>query len=142
MRALELPLFPGYMFCRFDGQNRLPILLVPGVLSIVEIASPAAVSDEEILSLQKVAASGLNYGPWPFDQAHHDIVVERGPLAGLKGKVLRIKSDLRLVLSVQLLQRSVCVEIDEDCVKSRRTRPIAQNDRSWLTLSKDSKEEK
>lgn len=117
-KALQLPLFPGYTFCRFNVQNRLPILVVPGVLSIVGIGKvPVSIDDAEILAIQAVIASGLQYGPWPYILPGHRVRVERGALAGLEGTVIRVQSDLRLVLSLPLLQRSVSVEMDAECVE-------------------------
>jgi transcription antitermination factor NusG len=117
MKEVEVPLFPGYTFCKFDVQERLPILLCPGVLSIVGIAkTPTAVPDREIFSIQQLLASGLPCGPWPFVQVGQSVSVERGPLAGLDGTIIEVKSSLRLILSLPLLQRSVAVEIDRDCV--------------------------
>lgn len=112
----ELPLFPGYLFCRFNILNRLPILVVPGVMSIAGINKiPAAISDEEILSIERVIASGLRCGPWPCVTGQR-VVVERGSLAGIEGTVIRVQSERRLIVSLPLLQRSVCVEIDRDYI--------------------------
>jgi transcription antitermination factor NusG len=117
IKTVELPLFPGYAFCKFDVQQRLPILITPGVLSIVGIGkTPAAISDTEIFSVQQLIASRLPCGPWPFVQVGERVSVERGPLAGLEGMVIEVKSNLRLILSLPLLQRSVAVEIDRDCI--------------------------
>jgi transcription antitermination factor NusG len=117
-KIVELPLFPGYTFCRFDTRNRLPILVVPGVLSIVGIGGvPTPITDGEILAIQRLAGSGLRYGPWPWIHAGQRVCVERGPLAGLEGVVVRVKSDLHLILELPLLQRSVFVDIDSACVE-------------------------
>jgi transcription antitermination factor NusG len=117
MKIVELPLFPGYAFCKFEVQKRLPILLTPGVVSIVGIGNtPAAISEKEISSVQRIVASRLVCGPWPFVQVGDRVLVERGPLAGLEGTVVEVKSSLRLILSLPLLQRSVAVEIDSDCI--------------------------
>jgi transcription antitermination factor NusG len=119
MKEVELPLFSGYIFCRFDIQNRLPILIVPGVLSIVGVGKiPIAVSNDEISSIRQVVQSGLEYEPWTFMKPGQIVSVERGPLAGLEGTVIEVKSNYRLILSVPLLQRSVAVEIDRDCVQA------------------------
>ncbi len=117
MKTLAIPLFPGYLFCKFDIQDRLPILIVPGVLSIVEIGNtPAMIPESQIASLQQVVASGMQCGPWPFVHVGQSVSVERGPLAGLKGTVIEVKSNLRLVLSLPLIQRAVAVEIERSCV--------------------------
>ena len=133
IKIVELPLFPGYAFCKFEVQKRLPILLTPGVLSIVGIGkTPAAISETEISSVQKIIASRLPCGPWPFVHAGERVSVERGPLAGLEGTILEVKSNLRLILSLPLLQRSVAVEIDSEFIgKANRFRscltPMASN---------------
>jgi transcription antitermination factor NusG len=118
MKEVELPLFPGYIFCRFDIHNRLPILIVPGVLSVVGIGKvPVSLSHEEISSIQQVVQSGLQYEPWAYMKPGQIVSVERGPLAGLEGTVIEVKSNYRLIVSVPLLQRAVAVEIDQDCVQ-------------------------
>ena len=118
VKELEFPLFSGYTFCKFDAQNRLPILVVPGVLSIVGFGRlPTPISDEEISAIQSIVGSGLQYGPWPFMKAGQPVSVERGPLAGLEGTVVEVKTNCRLVVSLPLLQRSVAVEIERDCIQ-------------------------
>jgi transcription antitermination factor NusG len=117
MKTVANPLFPGYLFCKFDIQDRFPILVVPGVLSIVGIGkAPATIPESQISSLQQAITSGLQCRPWPFLQVGQSVSVERGPLAGLKGIVIEDKSNLRLVLSLPLLQRAVAVEMDRSCV--------------------------
>jgi len=125
IKTIELPIFPGYIFCKFEVQNRLPILVTPGVLSIVGTGKiPVAISETEISSVQKIVASRQACAPWPFVHAGERVSVERGPLAGLEGIVIEVKSNLRLILSLPLLQRSVAVEIDRDCIgKPDRFRP-------------------
>src|ERR1017187_8791000 len=100
IKELDLPLFPGYLFCRFDADNRLPIL-----------TTPVAVSDEEIGAVQAIIRSGLPAQPWPCLTVGSRIFIERGPLAGVEGIALNVEKKYRLVVSVPLLQRSVAVEI-------------------------------
>jgi transcription antitermination factor NusG len=116
-KELELPLFPGYMFCRFHPLDRLPILVTPGVLQIVGAGkSPTPVDDAEIATIQTCIQSGLPRQPWPFPQIGQRVRVEYGPLRGLEGVLLSMKGGHRLVLSVTLLQRSVAVQLDESWV--------------------------
>lgn len=113
IKVLEVPLFPGYLFCRFDVHNRLPILKTPGVLQIVGAGKlPIPVDDAEIAAIQCLGRSGLTAHQWPFLQVGQVARIEHGPLYGLTGIIVDIKSELRLVLSVTLLQRSVAVEVD------------------------------
>jgi transcription termination/antitermination protein NusG len=112
-RITELPLFPGYVFCRFDAQRRLPVLTVPGVFSIVGFGAEATpVRNEEIAALQRVVGSGLPREPWPDLPAGKKVLVLAGPLQGLAGVVVNYKNSSRLLISVDLLQRSVSVEVD------------------------------
>src|SRR6266850_1011013 len=117
IKEVDLPLFPGYIFCKFDVSHRLPILLVPGVMSVVGMGrSPLAVAEDEITAVQNVVKSGLTYQPSGFITTGQMARVERGPLRGLVGIVVATKKNCRLVISVNLLQRSVWVEIDSDSV--------------------------
>lgn len=113
IKEVQAPLFPGYLFCRFDPSDRLPILKTPGVVQIVGNGrSPAPVCDAEIAALQKMVASGLPNQPWPFLHAGDKVQIEAGPLRGLEGVLVAFRGSRHLVLSVTLLQRSVAVEID------------------------------
>jgi transcription antitermination factor NusG len=113
MKEIEVPLFPGYFFCRMNPHNRLPVLMTPGVIQIVGVGkTPIPVGEEEIAAIQRVGKSGLPTMPWPYMQVGQVVRIEEGPLRGLTGIVIKIKSGVKLVLSVSLLQRSVAVEID------------------------------
>lgn len=118
-KELELPLFPGYLFCRLNSDARAPVLTTPGVLSFVGIRRiPLPVEDSEIEAVRTIIASGLAVEPWPFLQVGSRVRIEYGALKGLEGILLRLKSRCRLVVSVTLLQRSVSVEIDRYFVTS------------------------
>lgn len=113
IKEVQAPLFPGYLFCRFDPCDRLPILKTPGVVQIVGNGkSPIPVCEAEIAALQKMVASGLPNQPWPFLHTGDKVQIEAGPLRGLEGVLVALRGSRHLVLSVTLLQRSVAVEID------------------------------
>ena len=114
-KQVDLPLFPGYLFCRFDVTVRLPILITTGVVSIVGAGkTPVPVPDDEIIAVRRTLASGLPARPWPFLNVGCQVYVERGPLAGIEGIIVNTDKKYRLILSVPLLQRSVAVEIDRE----------------------------
>jgi transcription antitermination factor NusG len=114
---LEGPLFPGYLFCQFDVDKRLPILQTPGVSSIVGIAKyPAPIDPGEIEAIRTVVQSGVTYEPHPYLSAGDWVRVECGALTGLMGLVTEVKNEIRLIISVNLLMRSVSVEIDRSWV--------------------------
>lgn len=117
-KEIELPLFPGYVFCQLNPLNRLPVLSIPGVVHIVGVGQvPLPVDEAEIVAIQTAIRSGLPRQPWPFLQIGHKVRVEYGPLCGIEGILLRFGSHQRLVLSVVLLQRSVAVQVDESWVQ-------------------------
>ena len=122
MKNVDLPLFPGYLFCRFDANDRLPILTTPGMIQVVGFGrTPVAVEDSEIIAIQRAISSDLTREPWPYLQVGEKVRVECGALRGVEGILLSVKGGHRLVLSVKLLQRSVAVEMNSAWVA-----PISQ----------------
>jgi transcription antitermination factor NusG len=132
IKEVEVPLFPGYLFCRFDPHDRLPVLKTPGVMRIVGFKSgPVPVDESEVRALQTLAAAGVPHQPWPFLTAGDRVRIESGPLLGLEGILTEVKRSHRLVLSVTLLQRSVAVEIDSAFVQllgSAVARPLQKTE--------------
>jgi transcription antitermination factor NusG len=113
IKEVESPLFPGYLFCRFDAQNRLPILKTPGLVQIVGYNRlPVSVDDAEIAAIQTLVASGLPNQPCSFVEVGDRERNGSGPLRGLEGILVESRGRHKFVLSVTLLQRSVAVEID------------------------------
>ena len=113
MKELEQPLFPGYLFCRFDFQNRRPVVTTPGVLQIVGYGRTAIpVSDEEIQALKLAVSSEIPKQPWPYLEVGQRVRVNYGTLTGLEGILVNVKGNHRVVLSVTLLQRAVAMEVE------------------------------
>ena len=123
VKQVELPLFPGYLFCRFDVQSRLPILKTPGVVQIVGYnRQPVPVDESEIAAIQTLVSSGVPNQLCSFVEIGDRVQIESGPLRGLEGILIESRGRHKLVLSVTLLQRSVAVEID-----SMSVTPISSN---------------
>jgi transcription antitermination factor NusG len=113
VKEIELPLFAGYVFCRFALRDRLRVEDTPGVAHIVKFNGLAApLEDREISEIQAMVGSGAKLSPWPFLRAGDRVQVVRGPLRGLEGTLLRDGGDTRLVVSVEMLQRSIAAEVD------------------------------
>jgi len=122
VKEVEQPLFPGYLFCRFDFQNRRPLILTSGVLQIVGIGKTATpIADAEIAAVQLAQASGLPSQPWPYIEVGERVRVNYGTLHGLEGILINFKGNHRVVLSVTLLQRSLAMEVDLSWVTSLET---------------------
>jgi len=113
IKAVELPLFPGYVFCRFDVHDRLPVLITPGVLSVVGVGrTPAAVEDSEMLSIQAAMRTGIHMEPWPYVEIGERVRIDGDAMDGMEGILASFKGSHRVVISVTLLRRSVALEID------------------------------
>ena len=113
VKELEAPLFPGYVFTRFPFRDRVRVLNTPGVARIVGFAGrPAPLEDQEIENLRVAVSSSLPLGPWPFLKTGDRVIVRQGPLRGIEGRLVREKSGARLVINVELLQRSVAIEVE------------------------------
>ena len=113
----EIPLFPGYVFCRFDPLKQIPILSTRGVISIVSVArTPVPVDGIEIFSLQSAIKAQLSLEPRSFVETGQRVRITRGALSGIEGIVLEVRKSLRLVLSITLLQRSVQLEVDPSSI--------------------------
>jgi transcription antitermination factor NusG len=111
--TLQLPLFPGYVFVRMLLRNRLQVLQIPGVSRLVGFNGKLApLPQEEIDALQKGLGAGVRAEPHPYLTVGRRARIKRGPLAGLEGILLRWKGNWRVVLSLDLIQRSVVVDVD------------------------------
>jgi transcription antitermination factor NusG len=112
------PVFPGYVFCRFDLTERIRILSVPGVAQILGAGSnPIPIGEREIESVRAMVNSKIALVPWPYLQAGQYVRIDGGPLAGVEGRVVRADDGHpRVVVSVSLLQRAVAAEIDREWI--------------------------
>jgi transcription antitermination factor NusG len=118
VKSVELPLFPGYIFCRLNPDHRLPLLTIPGVLHLVGIGkTPAPIEDAEIAAIQSAVRSGLSAEPWSFLEVGQRVRLEDGPLVGLEGILIEANEEQRIVVSVTLLRRSVAVAIERHWVR-------------------------
>jgi transcription antitermination factor NusG len=123
-KEVQLPLFPGYVFCRFNVPTRGPILKTPSVIGIAGIAGkPVAIDDDEIADIRRIHSSGLGVLPHPFLQIGHRVRIQGGSLDGLEGIIEDVRRRNRLIVSVTLLQRSVAVEIDSGWVRPISSTP-------------------
>ena len=122
-KEVEQPLFPGYLFCRFEYSQRRPVVVTPGVLQVVGCGrTPVPVEDQEIAAIQTAVASEVPSQPWPYMEVGERVRIHTGKLSGLQGILVNFKGNHRVVLSVSLLQRSVALEVDLAWVASLEKR--------------------
>jgi len=116
-KRVHLPLFPGYLFVHtlMDNHTRLDILKTESVVRILRNeGGPAAIPDQQINAIQVLMNSGISPTPHPYLKEGMRVRVADGPLIGIEGILLKVKPNKhRLILSVDILQESVCVEIDD-----------------------------
>lgn len=112
-KRLHLPLFPGYVFVRIALADRLSVLRVPGVAHLVGFNGlPCALPEEDIEAIQSFLNGGYEVKPHPYLRAGRRARVKSGPFQGLVGIILRTKNRTRFVLSLELIMRSIAVELE------------------------------
>ena len=123
---LQLPLYPGYVFVRLALRDRLQVLQIPSVVRLVGFNGvPTALPNEEIETLRNGPVHHLRAQPHPYLTVGRRVRITSGPLAGLEGILLRKKSKFRVVLSLDLILRSIVVDVDSADVQPfvQRARP-------------------
>jgi transcription antitermination factor NusG len=112
-KRVAFPLFPGYCFARFPLSQRVAVLTTQGVVQILgNREGPVPVPDAEIEAVRRLAESTLPYDPHPYLTQGMQVEVIRGPLAGLRGLLLRKGARARLVIGVRLIHQGASVELD------------------------------
>jgi transcription antitermination factor NusG len=112
-QTVSVPLFPGYVFVHIAAQDRLQVLTVHGAVNLVgNGARPVPLRNDEVLWLQECVKGSLRMQTFPYLKVGSRVRVRYGPLAGVEGLLVSEKNQLRVVLSVDLIQSSVAVEVD------------------------------
>lgn len=111
-KEIEFPLFPGYVFVHIKEVERLRVLQVSGVVQLVTFnGRPAPLDDNEIESLRNGIANGIYPEPHPYLKAGRRVRVKYGPLSGIEGFLIRRKDKYRVVISIDLIMRSIAAEV-------------------------------
>jgi transcription antitermination factor NusG len=119
VKVMDLPLFPGYLFCRLNLEERMPLITTPGFLYIVGVGkNPEPVDESEIQAIQSVLRSGLPATPWPSLMVGQAVQLKHGPLRGLVGVLTKIANQHRMYVSVTLLKRSISVEVAPEWIRA------------------------
>jgi transcription antitermination factor NusG len=119
IRELDLPLFPGYVFCRLAPGEKLALLSVSGVRSIIAAGNtPASIPDSEIAAIQSIVRAGVPVRPWPYLKPGRRVRIESGPLQGVGGLLRKIKNTWQLVVAVELIRRAVIIELEPAWLRS------------------------
>jgi transcription antitermination factor NusG len=112
-KQVELALFPSYVFVRIEEGDKLRVLKVPGVVNVVSFnGRMAPLPEREISALRNALENNIYAEPCPYLRVGRRVRVARGPMEGAEGILARKKDKCRVVISVDVLMRSVAVEID------------------------------
>jgi transcription antitermination factor NusG len=112
-KQISLPLFPCYVFVCGSCERRTQVLSAPGVFSIVSVAGrPAPIPAAQIDAIRRAVGSSLHVEPHPFLHCGDWVRIKSGPLMDVEGVLIRKKGSYRLILSAELLQKSMAVEVD------------------------------
>jgi transcription antitermination factor NusG len=110
---VQLPLFSSYVFVRMGLGDKLRVLQVPGLSQLVTFqGAPAALPDAEIETLRSALAAGIPAQPYRYLSVGSQVEICRGPLQGMRGILLRHQGQFRVVLSVEMIMRSIVVEVE------------------------------
>ena len=113
IKMIDVPLFSGYLFAYFSLQDKLQVLTTVGVVRIVGInGQPVPIPQEQIDAVRTMVEQRLRYDPHPYLTEGMRVRVKRGVLAGAEGILIAKRAHYRLIISVDLIQRSVAVDID------------------------------
>ncbi|MBV8827610.1 MAG: UpxY family transcription antiterminator [Acidobacteriaceae bacterium] len=115
VKRLQQRLFPGYVFCRFDAGDRAAVLRTHGIRSIVSFGNELApIPDSEIVAIQEMLASEYPVEPCHYVRVGQRVRITEGPLAGIEGILVHHRKATRVVVGIELLQRSVAVEVNPE----------------------------
>ena len=123
---VQLPLFPGYIFVRIALKDRLRVLEVPGFVRLVGFNSlPCPLPTTDITKMQDALSNGVLAEPYPYLTAGTRVEIRNGPLQGMTGILLRRQNKYRVVISVDLIMRSVVVAVEAGDVVPLRSRQLS-----------------
>jgi len=125
---VDFPLFPGYLFVNIPWHDRIRVLQVHGVVRLVGMGRPEPIPDEQIQALRDGIDQRLKVEPYPFLRIGRRVRVKRGPLLGAEGFLVRKRDNFRLVLSLELIGRSVALEIDATDIEPVNSMPARRSE--------------
>ena len=119
---LQFPLFPSYIFVRMALTDRMSVLQTAGVVRLVGFGgNPTPINEEEIVSLRRALVDARRVQPHPYVTVGQRVRVTAGPLVGYEGILIRRKTKLRVVLSINVIERSIAVDMDASCIEPAPT---------------------
>lgn len=123
VKTVESPLFPGYVFCRLEAEQRFGLLTIPGVVNVVSVGKvPVPLDDAEIATVRNAIRSRLPIEPWPFVETGKRVRLGSGQGTGIDGFLLPGEEGQRIVVNLSALRKAVAVGIERDWVEATISR--------------------
>jgi transcription antitermination factor NusG len=113
-KLVEMPLFPGYVFVRmvYGPDQKLQVLSTEGIVNFVGVhGQGVAIPDRQIDDLQTLLRAKVQIESYPFLKLGQRVRIRSGSLNGTEGILVGQESDRLLVISVELIQRSVSIRL-------------------------------
>jgi len=120
VQTIHAPLFPGYLFVHIDPWSsvRLNVLKTPGIARFVsDNTGPLPIQNSEIDDIRRLVEGGVDLVPHPFLKQGDRVRVVRGALAGVQGILTRIGPRLRMVISIEVIHRSLAITVSQNDVE-------------------------
>ncbi len=112
-KTINVPLFPSYVFVNIGFMDIHKVIYTKGVLRVVGCnGTPVPVPTEQVEAIRMLIQSKLKYDPYPYLNKGKEVLIKSGPLQGIIGKIMEKRSKHRFLLSIDLIKKSVSVEID------------------------------
>jgi len=119
---VDLPLFPNYVFVQIDRRDRGRVLSVPGVIAIVGSSREGTPVPDSEIDMIRLGLDLRKIEPHPYLTVGERVRIKAGALEGLEGVLIRKKNDLRVVITLDLIMKSVAIEVDGDELEPARPR--------------------
>lgn len=114
LKELEVPIFPGYVFCLMKAEEASCIVNLPAVYQLLgQGGEPSEIEEPQLHVIQRIEKSGLPISPWPYLKEGQRVTIQTGPLAGVVGLLASTSRSWHVVVNVHLLQRGVAVAVNE-----------------------------
>lgn len=127
VKTVESPLFPSYVFCRMDPACGREILKTPGIISFVDFGEgPATIPEQEIDLVKRLLNADGRIALWPGLKEGDPVRVICGPLRDIEGTLIQVEKELRVVVGLKMLNRSLAVTVDSGSVAPLRSAPLRE----------------
>ena len=113
-QIVQVPLFPGYVFVRMENklEGRVLVLRTTGVIGFVGFrGTGVAIPEEQIQAIQSVVEAKITFGSYAFLNVGQKVRIVGGSLDGIQGIISGKKDEKRLVISIDLIQKSIAIQV-------------------------------